>query len=200
VVWIGYIYNYSYSYQHIMKALVNILFISVILISCSQPTKEKEKPEYDTLLVTKEKTEKPVTVSDYFKVIGDSAEIPSFEIETQLSEKAEKRLKEKKESVIVTAYFSGTPKDSTKYMDDGEYAVGTHSIELTDSRIAKFSDVKISKEMYESLADKDIQLLINVYSGRRSSKMNLLDCDILAKPVSEAKGQKFILKGKLIGE
>lgn len=183
-----------------MKASPNILLISVILISCSQPTKEKEKPEYDTLLVTKLKTEKPVNVSDYFKVIGDSAEIPSFEIEIQLSEKAGKLLEQKKESVIVTAYFSGTPKDSTKYMEDGEYAVGTHSIELTDSRTAKFTGVKVSKEMYESLSDKDIQILINVYSGRRSSKMNLLECDILAKPISEARGQKFILKGKLIGE
>lgn len=183
-----------------MKISVIVLFISVTFISCSQPTKEKEKPEPDTLLVTKPKAEKPVTVSDYFKVVGDSATIPSFDIEVQLSEKAEKKLKDKKESVIVMAYFSGTPKDSTKYMEDGEYAVGEHSIELTDSRIAKFNGVKISKKMYESLFDLNIELLINVYSGRRAYRDNILDVSTIQKPISEFKDQKFIVTGKLIGE
>jgi hypothetical protein len=183
-----------------MKLVIKIFFIAVILISCSSPTKEKEQPKNDSIPVVKKDDNKPVPVTDYFKVVGDSAEIPPFEIQVELSEKAEKEIKEKKESIIVTAYFSGTPKDTTKYMEDGGYAVGLHSIELTGSRTAAFKGVKISKAYYESLADKDIQVLINIYSGRRASKLNLLDCDLLQKPISEVKDQHFILKGKLIGE
>ena len=183
-----------------MQSFIKIFFAVIIFISCSQPVKEKNQPKTDTVPVAKKEDNKPVAISDYFKVVGDSAEIPSFEIEVKLSEKAEKKLKDKKESVIVTAYFSGTPKDSTKYMEDGEYAVGEHSIELTDSRIAKFKGVKISKQMFESLYNPDIQLLINIYSGRRSSKLNFLDCKTLQKSISEFRDQKFILTGKLIGE
>ena len=183
-----------------MRSLIKILPVAIIFISCSQPVKEKEQSKTDTIPVVKKEESKPTAISDYFKVIGDSAVIPAFEIEIKLSEKAEKELKDKKESVIVAAYFSGTPKDSTKYMEDGEYAVGQHNIELTDSRIAKFTGIKISREMYESLSSPDIQMLINVYSGRRSSKLNLLDCGIVQKSISEFKDQKFVLTGKLIGE
>ena len=183
-----------------MRSFMKLFLASAFLFSCSQPVKQKDETKKDTLAVVKKEDNKPAAISDYFKVVGDSAEIPPFEIEVKLSDKAEKKLKDKKESVIVTAYFSGTPKDSTKYMEDGEYAVGEHSIELTDSRIAKFRGVKISKAMYESLFDLDIQLLINVYSGRRSSKMNYLDVMTLQKPISEFRGQKFVLTGTLIGE
>lgn len=180
-----------------MKAFLKIFAIVIIFISCSQPGNEEKLPTKDSIPLIKKEDGLSI---DHFKVIGDSAEIPSFEIEVELSEKAEKELKNKKESIIVAAYFSGIPTDTTKYMEDGEYAIGTHNIELTNTGTAKFEKIKISKNMYESLASKDIQVLINIYSGRRSSNMNLLDCDILQKPISQVRDQKFILKGKLIGE
>ncbi len=180
-----------------MQLFNRFLVFVIIIISCSSPSKEKDSAKKNDS--TPVAGPKDGLLTDYFKLNGDSAEIPSFEIEVQLDEKAGKEIKNKKESIIVAAYFSGEPKDTTKYMEDGEYAVANHSIELFDSRLAKFSGIKISKTMYESLANKDIQVLINVYSGRRSSKLNLLDCGILQKRISEVKDQKFILKGKLIG-
>jgi len=130
----------------------------------------------------------------------DSVEIGSFEIEIELSAKATKALKDKKESVIVTAYFSGIPKDTSKYLSDGEYPVGSKSIELRNSKNAKFTSLKITKAAFESLADKDVAVLINIYSGRRSSKLNILDGGILQKKISEMKDRKFVMKVKLIGE
>ena len=46
----------------------------------------------------------------------DSVLLGSFEIELELTGKAKKELNLKKESIIVTAYLSGTPKDPKKYM------------------------------------------------------------------------------------
>lgn len=182
-----------------MNTFIKIIFIAATVASCSQQGKKDQQAPSDTVPKSPT-TNNAVSVTDYFKVIGDSAEIPSFDITVELSDKAVQELSRKKESIIVTAYYSGTPKDTTKYMEDGGYAVATKSIELVDKKTATFRGIKISKEMYESLADKNIEGLINIYSGRRSSQLNLLDCEILQKPISELKDHQFTLKGKLIGE
>src|SRR5450755_3754746 len=74
----------------------------------------------------------------YFKFYGDSVIIPSFEIEVSLSEKANAKLKAGKETIIVRAYFTGIPKDTTSedYIKSGGIGVASHDIELSDSRIA----------------------------------------------------------------
>lgn len=140
---------------------------------------------------------------NYLKITGDSVEIPSFEIELKLSDKANRKLKKDRETVIVQAFFSGDPikdipeKHKSKVEMD-ELFLLTHSIELTDKRIAKFENIKFHKDLLDLLTDKDIRLLINVYSGRKSTNVNLLDCDILQKNMSEVKGKSFTLNGKLI--
>lgn len=182
-----------------MRTIIATGILSILYCACSSPSTEKGTDKInDSTSIVKGKSIRPVT--DYFKPVGDSAEIPSFDIIVQLDDKAEKKIASKNESVIVAAYFSGIPKDSTKYEDDGSYPVAGQRIELTKSRKAHFSGIKISRAMYASLADKDIEVLINIFSGRRSSEYNLLDCEILQKPISEVRGQEFVLKGKLISD
>lgn len=74
-------------------------------------------------------------------------------------------------------------------------------IELTgDNRIARFEGLKFSKAAYEKLADKDISMLINIYSGRKSSDNNLLDCGIMEDKASKFRNKRFTLGCKLIEE
>jgi hypothetical protein len=136
----------------------------------------------------------------YYKYEGDSVIIPSFEITVSLSAKAKQKLKKDKETILVIAYFSGQPKDTTseEYLKSGGMGITSAQREIKDSGIAKFEGVKFSKALYDSLADKDIQLLINVVSGRKSTKDNLLNCDILEDKMSRIKGKRFTIKGKLI--
>lgn len=180
-----------------------VFLIIVFLFSCTY----HEGHNNETLI--KDSTNKNIskkndslTLSDigYFKLYGDSLIIPSFEIEVSLSEKANAKLKANKETIIVRAYFTGIPKDTTSedYIKTGEIGVASHDIELSNSRIAKFEGVKFSKSLYDSLADKDIQLLINIFSGRKSTADNLLNCDIIQDKMSNIKGRRFTLKGKLI--
>ena len=140
--------------------------------------------------------------ANYLKVSGDSVEIPAFEIEIKLSPKAEEKLKQDKETVIVAAYFSGEPKDTTlsEYRDNGEIFVTSQQIELAESRKAKFEGIKFSKGLYDSLSSKDITLLINVVSGRRSTNVNLLNCGIIEEKMSKIKGNCYTIKGQLIEE
>ncbi|MCL2312673.1 MAG: hypothetical protein FWC41_09370 [Firmicutes bacterium] len=143
--------------------------------------------------------------SGYLKIVGDTVEIPAFEIALKLSDKAEEKLKTDNETVIVMAYFTGIAKAEhlpDKYKDragfGGELHLLSYPIELSDQRLARFENIKFSKELYDLLDNKDIQLLINVYSGRKSSMDNLLDCDILQDFMSEIKDKRFTLNGKLI--
>jgi hypothetical protein len=142
----------------------------------------------------------PTNYWGYYKLDGDSLIIPSFEIEVNLTPKADKKIKENKETIIVAAYFSGKPKDTTskEYRNDGKIFVTSAKIELNDARIAKFEGVKFSKTLYDSLASKDIQLLVNIYSGRKSTQDNLLNGGFLSEKMSNVKGKLLPMKAKLI--
>src|SRR6185437_9455340 len=136
----------------------------------------------------------------YFKPDGDSLIIPTFEIEVSLSPKAKAKLSKNKETIIVSASFSGVPKDTTSenFQNLGEIGIAGKDIEMRNDSIAKFENIKFSKSLYDSLSDKDIQLLINVFSGRRSSPDNLLDCGIIQEKMSKVKGKIFTIDCKLI--
>lgn len=134
------------------------------------------------------------------KVTGDSIEVPMFEIEVKLAPRAEKKLKDDHETIVVQAYFSGIPTDTTgeQYREEGRIPVGSQKVELTQPGVARFEGIKISKTDFESLANKDFEVLINIYSGRKSIDLNLLNCDILAEPISKVRGQRHTLNGDLI--
>jgi hypothetical protein len=181
-----------------------IFLIFIFLFSCTSHDEKKSKYNAGKDTLNKNSLAKAHTklLSDtaYYKFKGDSVIIPSFEVEVSLSSKAKQKLQKDKETIIVIAYFSGQPKDTTseEYLRSGEMDITTSRIELSDSTVAKFEGVKFSKSLYDSLADKDIQLLINVVSGRKSTNDNLLNCDILEDKMSKIKGKRFTIKGKLI--
>jgi len=173
----------------------SLLYLTLVfLFSCT--AKEEEKND------TVKTNTIPANNNEVVQIRVDSVELPSFEIELSLSQKAEEKLKTNKETIIVAAYFSAIPKDTTNkdYVKYGEVTVTSKEKELTNERLTKFEGIKFPRSLYDSLNAESITLLINVYSGRRSLKDNILDCEILHRPVEAIKGNKFTLKGKLIGE
>jgi hypothetical protein len=186
-----------------LKFLISFLLF-IFLFSCTsqESKKNNNNPGKDTLNKNSFVKADTTSISNtaYYKFVGDSVIIPSFEIEVSLSTKAKQKLKKDKETIIVIAYFSGQPKDTTseEYLKSGEMSLTSAQREIKDSAIAKFEGIKFSKALYDLLADKDIQLLINVVSGRKSTKDNLLNCDILEDKMSNIKGKRFTIKGKLI--
>jgi hypothetical protein len=186
-----------------MKQFITLLMIGVIT-SCSSPTQQSESnnthQRFDN--IDSQETAYRRSNKSYLISKGDSIEIPEFEISLSLSTKAEDKLAKDHESVIVMAYFSGRPIDKTpkRYKEIGTMFLCAREIELTDKRVARFSGTKFHKELLPLLADKDIDLLINVWSGRRSNEDNLLSCDLLEDKMSNVIGKTFNLKGKLISE
>jgi hypothetical protein len=188
-----------------MKIFIPLLFVLFTCYACTSQDKTTEIAKDSlslsvldsstTLFVANDKP-----LSDSFVVIGDSVLFPGFEIEVSLTDAAEKLLKEKKESIIVIAYISGIPKDTTleEYKDWGKVHLKNYSIELMDSRIARFDHIIISKEVLNELVDTNVEILINVYTGRRSSSVNLITCDLLQEGIETIKGKRYVLKGSLL--
>jgi hypothetical protein len=167
----------------ILKSILLLLFIT----SCN-----------NTNEVKKNSTQKKKSIHTEV----DSILVPEFQIELKLSEKAEIKINENNETVIVKAMFIGTPKDTTlqdeEYLKFGQLTIGVKEIELSKGRVAKFNNCKISKKDYNSLSNKNFEVNINVFTGRRIFRDNLINCDFLQEGIDSIKNKRFTLKGKLI--
>jgi hypothetical protein len=78
--------------------------------------------------------------------------------------------------------------------------MGEVTKEIAPGATAKFDTVKLNQPMLKWLDDRGPQLLINVYSGRKSSPNNLLDCGIYEGSLQAIQGQSIPISCKLIGE
>lgn len=180
-----------------MRLIFGILFVQFLIYGCTTKPETKVEnaipPEADT--TTQQDTGAMLEV-------GDSILLPAFEIEVTLSDAAQKKISYDKETIIVKAYLSGQPKDlaAIEVSEMGLLFLAEAQVELEGAGVARFDKVNVSKEAYEALADKDFEVLINIYSGRRSSEYNILNADLLQEPISRVTGERHALHAKLIGE
>lgn len=185
-----------------MTKFLTKISLALILFSCTNndkaknPNLSKGTPSVDS----NNKNASRITDDNYFKIGKDSITILPFEIEVRLSTKAEERITKGKETIIVHVFFEGTPKDSShaELEEDGSFFVASAKKEILYGQVAKFDNIKFSKKIYNQLADKDIDLGVNVYTGRKSSPDNLLNGDALFDKISNVVNKKFTLKCKLI--
>ena len=98
-------------HSHTMKksTIIYCLALTIFLGGCSN-YKDKTEVSNDDSLKAAKLAPKPV-YDGIYRVEGDSVVIPSFEIEVELSPKAEAKIEKDKESIIVSASFSGIPID-----------------------------------------------------------------------------------------
>lgn len=139
----------------------------------------------------------------YLKVEGDDVLIPSFEVVLDVDQKAIEKLKSEKEGILILSYFTGSPtkeaeKKYPEFEIQGEITLAKTSVEMTDGHSAKIENVRFPKARYLDLADKDINVLVNVVSARKSSSENLLDCGIVQGKMSAIMGKSFTIKCRLI--
>lgn len=157
-----------------------------------------DHPIMDTLLENGEATSSETL--GFYTLQDDSLVIPPFEIAIALSAKAKERISNSGETIIVRIFLEGVPGDSSKIQlgDDGSFFVGDAEKEITYGQIARFEKVKFPKKIYDQLAVKDVDLTVNVYTGRKTSPNNLIMGDFLADKVSKIIRRRFTLQCKLI--
>ena len=175
-----------------MKNLIYLLLITFTIISCNHSKSGNAK-----------RTKK--NVKEVTKMSIDSVSVPTFKIQLNLSEKAEKMLKDKNESIIIAVDFIGEPEkriiETRKYEfynENGDMNIGSKRIEFESKRTIKFENCKVSKKLLKLLKNKTYDVRINVVSGRKSSKDNLITCDYYQESIIMTKNKKIILNGKLI--
>lgn len=183
------------------KLLTNILFCSTFFLSCSNSDKQKETHvNKDTTSIAIAKKSDTTAQINYLKIGKDSVTVLPFEIEVSLNAKAKAKIIDSKETIIINVSLTGIPKDTIIHAGDGRFYVATVEKEITYGQVAKFDSIKFSKKDYNQLTDKDVYLEAFVYSGRKSSPDNLLDCSIIADSISNIVNKKFTITGKLIGD
>jgi hypothetical protein len=138
------------------------------------------------------------------KASGPELETPQFQVAVKLSDKAESKLRTQNETVKVIAYFSGQPNGTlaAKVLtsEQGRIDLGVSAIELNGSGAADFSKIGFSPKHADLVQNGDYQVLINVVSGRRSSQLNLLECDSAGGKLSTIQHKTLNVQCKLIGD
>ncbi|MBU1820479.1 MAG: hypothetical protein KKG00_03055, partial [Bacteroidetes bacterium] len=125
-----------------------------------------------------------------------------FEIRLDLTVRADTKIIADEETLMVSVTLTGAPKDTTQAYrtNGGEIGLVSREVELQDTRIARFDNLKFPRSAYDSLAEKDIRLLVNVYSGRKTNKDNILDCDLLSENMSTLQDHQLTIQCRLIEE
>ena len=131
------------------------------------------------------------------------ATVPGFTVSVTYSQKAMDKLVAGKETVIVVGYLYGFPKQGTpkKLVDEvGQVDMGEVKDEIAPGATATFDRIKLDLAMSKWFDNQGLQVLINIYSGRKSSPDNLLDCGIYEGALKAVQGQSIPISCKLIGE
>ncbi len=103
--------------------------------------------------------------------------VPEFSITITLDELTKEKLNQAGESIKGVIYFDGdgTPLPGVKTAPMRDVVLGSHEFELENPGTLKIDSATISSEAYSRLSDKNYHFFINVYSGRRAFKNNVLD-------------------------
>ena len=126
-----------------------------------------------------------------------------FTVHITLSPKALTLLSEKHETVIAAAYLSGNPRpDAPKRVQELEGGINLGDVKIEDSpgHDAVFAPFVLKSPDLKWVDTEGPQLNLNVFSGRRSSKNNLLDCEFHESTLQSAQDSTIPIACKLIGE
>lgn len=120
-----------------------------------------------------------------------------YDVTVTLSEKAAAELTRTKEAITVSATFVGQKK-APKADEDPEVMLGHEEAELPGAGTVTLGKIGVSDADVANTAN--LQILINVFSARKTSDDNILDCGIWQDEAAKAAAAKIAIDCKLIGE
>jgi hypothetical protein len=136
-------------------------------------------------------------------VIHPVVRSPEFSVHVQLSKAARKKLTQDKETIIVLVSFMGYPKEGTeaRFLNKpGHVLLGEVRREIQPSETATFEPINLKSDAFARIDSQGPLIFIEVFSGRRSSKDNLLDCEDYEGSLESVLGRTMVLRCQLIEE
>ena len=119
---------------------------------------------------------------------GPQLPVPAFHIRITLSDAAVKTLSDAHEAIEGWVGFDGDGRSRS-----GEYTapmrpviLGSYEFEIDKPGVITVDHASISQEAFSRLTEPDYYYTVNVYSGRRAFKDNVLGCGGAAGHISEA--------------
>ncbi|MCT3664262.1 hypothetical protein J2O09_10325 [Elizabethkingia anophelis] len=189
-----------------MKCYSLLIIAITLLTQCNEKAIEKDI-RYNI------SEEKNISNSkNILQVKGNEILVPSLKLVVYLSKDAIQKLQENKESVVASLLLYGDIEDEDTLPEEIRNEVGPDGLRLGTFQIEEqniseaisfnFNNLIIPKKFYERLANKNIYLNINVFSGRKSFKDNILNVESCDSNISRifSHGNKIILSGHLIPE
>lgn len=197
-----------------LKFLLLSLFAVAIAAGCKEKvTKKITEAEAIDKKNTKQQIDKTSFSSKEgdLRIEGDRVIIPNFKIEVNLSDKAVKSLQKNKESIIASLFFYGDvdentlPENIKKELGPNGLKLIAYDMEkvnITQSNEFEITNLSFPKKLYDALSSKDISVNINIFSGRRAFKDNILDMEFYDSKLNEIISHSgFInLNGRLLTE
>ena len=107
--------------------------------------------------------------------------IPAFAVEVTLSPRAAARLQAASEGIIVSASYYGdaTPAARRRANPMGQINLAARDVAIPGrGGTARFPPVPVSPAHLNDIVNRRPEVLVNVFSARRSGPDNLLDCGI----------------------
>lgn len=129
-----------------------------------------------------------------------SASPYAFDVQLTLTPRAADRLATTRERIIVAGMFWGVPNAAGAPVADemGQIALGEDFVEVApESATIKVPAANFDPEQLPQV-DGAPQVLVNVYSARKTHEDNLLDCGIYEGPVAMAQKQPVDIQCDLI--
>jgi len=138
------------------------------------------------------------------KAVATVSASPEFSVSVRLSDAAKRKLIDGKETIIVAGYLTGHPKQGTelRYLDikSGQVDLGDVEAEIRPGETATFNDLRLKPDALARIDSHGPSILIDVVSGRKSSKDNLLHCEVYDGSFESIHGHTIDIPCQLIEE
>jgi len=129
----------------------------------------------------------------------------AFSVQVSLSPAARKQLADSKETIIVDADYFGYPTVAAQQQkvpgsENPWLTLHEAQMELDAPGTARFASVTLDETQLGLIEKRAPEVNINVYSGRKSSPDNLLDCGMFQDKLQVATRTNIEIDCKLISE
>ena len=123
---------------------------------------------------------------------------PGYRVQVRLSDAAQARLAPAETVIVSATYFADAAPEAIAQADEaGRIGLGSAQVELPGAGEAAFDAAVIQRERLP-LTRGEVQVNVNVFSGRKTSGDNLLDCGMLEGPLAQAERAPPVLDCRLI--